>query len=223
MPGNLNEGDCTLTMTDARREDSGQYIFRFEESPTSRIKYNYENSLISVNITDLTRMPEISIPEKIISGQEVTLTCSFPVDCPGTILIFQWSRSDQDGIWKNSSTVTFTLCQNNHNISVTCKVILPAVMASTKRTINLDVYSPPTTIITREINDCGNVDSKIIAGIVAGNVIILILISLGIFCFVKRYMEKKLLGNGRNKREETEPTYQDLKGQNDIYSIINTQ
>ncbi|XP_063798397.1 uncharacterized protein LOC134965923 isoform X2 [Pseudophryne corroboree] len=134
MPGNLNEGDCTLTMTDARREDSGQYIFRFEESPTSRIKYNYENSLISVNIT-----------------------------------------------------------------------------------------GPPTTIITREINDCGNVDSKIIAGIVAGNVIILILISLGIFCFVKRYMEKKLLGNGRNKREETEPTYQDLKGQNDIYSIINTQ
>ncbi|XP_063797750.1 sialic acid-binding Ig-like lectin 5 [Pseudophryne corroboree] len=152
MPGNLNEGDCTLTVTDARREDSGQYIFRFEESPTSRIKYNYEKSLISVNITDLTRMPEISIPEKIISGQEVTLTCSFPVDCPGTILNFQWSKSDQDGIWKNSSTVTFTPSQSDHNISVTCNVTLPTVMTSTQRTIILDVYYPPSIVIMGEIN-----------------------------------------------------------------------
>ncbi|XP_075047001.1 TYRO protein tyrosine kinase-binding protein-like [Mixophyes fleayi] len=77
-------------------------------------------------------------------------------------------------------------------------------------------------------SDCRSMDSKLIAGIVAGNIIFLLLISLGLYYFLKRYMEKRLLGNGQNgqngqnEHEETEPTYQDLIGQkNSIYHNIN--
>ncbi|XP_075046146.1 sialic acid-binding Ig-like lectin 16 [Mixophyes fleayi] len=152
LTGNTDNGDCTLTITDARREDSGTYYFRIEDGELSHIRYNYVHSPLTVTVTDLTQKPEISIPGNIISGQEVTLTCSLPVNCSGASPIFQWRKEDQKRIWENSTTVTFTPSQSDHNKSVTCKMTIPSVRKPTQKAINLDVHYPPSITITGKNN-----------------------------------------------------------------------
>ncbi|XP_075047002.1 sialic acid-binding Ig-like lectin 16 [Mixophyes fleayi] len=152
MTGDPDKGDCTLTITDARRDDIGEYYFRFEKSDGSPVKNSYNRHPISVTVTDLTQLPEISIPRKLLSGQEVTLTCSPPVNCSGTPPIFQWTKSNQNGIWKNSSTVIFTPSPNDHNQSITCEVTFPTVKKSTQKTVILDVHYPPSIKIEGDLN-----------------------------------------------------------------------
>ncbi|XP_075047000.1 sialic acid-binding Ig-like lectin 6 [Mixophyes fleayi] len=153
MTGDPDKRDCTLTITDARRDDIGEYYFRFEKSDGSPVKNSYNRHPISVTVTDLTQLPEISIPRKLLSGQEVTLTCSPPVNCSGTPPIFQWTKSNQNGIWKNSSTVIFTPSWSDHNQSITCEVTFPTVKKSTQKTVILDVHYPPSIKIEGDIND----------------------------------------------------------------------
>ncbi|XP_063797748.1 sialic acid-binding Ig-like lectin 13 [Pseudophryne corroboree] len=148
LTGNPNTGNCSLTITSARREDSGTYYFRFEETPDSTIKYSYKLSKTTVRVTALSRKPEIYIPRNITAGQEVTLTCSFPVTCPGLSPTFQWTKGDQNMC--KDSTVTFTPTRSDNKKPMTCKVTLPNV-TPTQTSINLDVQYPQIITITGEI------------------------------------------------------------------------
>ncbi|XP_077116179.1 myeloid cell surface antigen CD33-like [Ranitomeya variabilis] len=47
LTGNPDTGDCTLTITDAKEEDNGIYYFRFVESRSSTLKYNYNREAIT--------------------------------------------------------------------------------------------------------------------------------------------------------------------------------
>ncbi|XP_063798392.1 sialic acid-binding Ig-like lectin 13 isoform X2 [Pseudophryne corroboree] len=140
LTGNPDIRDCTLTITSARREDNGEYYFRFEETTHSSNKCNYVTNTTILTVRDLTREPEISNPGPLISGREVTLTCSPPGNCSGAFPVFQWTKSNQIGIWKKTANVTFTPSQSDHRQSITCNVTFPAVNSSTQRTINLDVH-----------------------------------------------------------------------------------
>ncbi|XP_063798398.1 sialic acid-binding Ig-like lectin 8 [Pseudophryne corroboree] len=248
--GDVSRGDCSLSINSALSGDTNYYQFRLEDT----VRMIYRDIVPHLTVTALRDQPEISPVKSLVAGEEVTLTCMSPGRCSGYFPTITWTgvkgtsrtfKSDHtDGNRTFFSNFTFTASERDNQSPLTCTVTFHPSMVTTSKTVILHVESfqdllmsthfydhystdnpsgdPPSTNIPT--GDCRNVDYKIIGGIVAGNVIILILISLGLFCFLKRYMEKRPLGSGRDEREVTEPTYQDLKGQkNDIYSIINTQ
>ncbi|XP_063797749.1 sialic acid-binding Ig-like lectin 13 [Pseudophryne corroboree] len=150
LTGNPDIGDCTLTITGARKEDRGTYSFRFEESPRSAVKYSYISPMVSVAVTELSQKPEIYVPGKITAGQEVTLTCSLPGTCSGLSPAFQWTMGDQK-MHKDSSTMTFTPSRSDNMKIITCTVTLPNLVTATQTYINMVVQYPPTFTITGEI------------------------------------------------------------------------
>ncbi|XP_056398687.1 sialic acid-binding Ig-like lectin 13 [Hyla sarda] len=148
LTGNPDTGDCTLTITGARKEDEGEYFFRFEESKYSKVKYSYNREMrTTITVPDLTEEPVISDVGTLTAGIDKTVTCAPPGDCHVTSFIFQWKKSDVSGIWKNSSTVTFTPSLEDHQKTITCEM-----RNSTQRTILLDVCCPTSVTITSEIN-----------------------------------------------------------------------
>ncbi|XP_011936468.1 PREDICTED: sialic acid-binding Ig-like lectin 13 isoform X5 [Cercocebus atys] len=87
--GNPREKNCSLSITDARRRDSGLYFFRMEEG---WMKYNYKSPPLSVHVTALTHRPDILIPGTLKSGRPRNLTCSVPWAYPPqnlTLTVFQ--------------------------------------------------------------------------------------------------------------------------------------
>ncbi|XP_073457965.1 sialic acid-binding Ig-like lectin 12 isoform X1 [Aquarana catesbeiana] len=99
--GDPNNGDCTLKITNAKKEDEGTYFFRFEESKDSINKYNYLDTEVTLQVTDITEVDGYSIQvDQTVTVQKglcVTIPCTFTAD---HIKSFNSSR----GHWK-------TICQ----------------------------------------------------------------------------------------------------------------
>ncbi|XP_073511860.1 sialic acid-binding Ig-like lectin 14 isoform X3 [Phyllobates terribilis] len=141
LTGNPDIGDCTLTITDARKEDQGRYFFRFEESKESKVKYTYYRDTTTINVTDLTEEPVISELGILIAGISKTLTCSPPKNCSVASLYFQLKKSNVADVWKkNSPTVTFTPSPSDHQENITCEMT-NSEGKTTRKTVFLDVYS----------------------------------------------------------------------------------
>ncbi|XP_071969075.1 sialic acid-binding Ig-like lectin 7 [Engystomops pustulosus] len=120
LMGNPDSGNCTLAISHAKKEDSGEYYIRYENNVT-KIKYNYcQKTRTSITVNDLGA-PVISDLKTEIGGA-ITVTCSPPVNCSSTSLVIQWKKSNVDGIWKNSSTTTFTPSGNDQQESITCEM-----------------------------------------------------------------------------------------------------
>ncbi|XP_069802868.1 sialic acid-binding Ig-like lectin 13 [Dendropsophus ebraccatus] len=227
LMGNPDSGDCTLTITDARREDEGKYFFRFAESKDIGVKYSYYREVTTaITVTDLTEEPVISDLGTVTAGIDKTVTCSPPGNCSATSLLIQWKKSDVSGIWKTSPTITFTPSLYDHQKTITCEMITSGGN-TTKKTILLDVDYP--CISTREhTNDSTkSLDSTFFIGIIIGmTIVIIVLLAIIIvgFChFLKRRQKKRRLGKGSPdpRTQGTESTYEELKGQSkDIYSDL---
>ncbi|XP_040182920.1 sialic acid-binding Ig-like lectin 12 [Rana temporaria] len=82
--GDPNNGDCTLKITNARKEDGGTYVFRFEESKHSIVQYNYLNTPVNVHVTDIREVDGYSIQvDQTVTVQKglcVTIPCTFTAD-----------------------------------------------------------------------------------------------------------------------------------------------
>ncbi|XP_063291533.1 sialic acid-binding Ig-like lectin 16 [Pelobates fuscus] len=162
MTGNVNNRDCSLTINDAKKQDNGTYYFRIEDGVDGVLKWNYKDSYLDVNVKDLTEKPQIILPEKLVAGNEVTLTCKPPDtgNCSGTATEIRWGRLEKEDRTKSDpliicgekrtrisqckeSTITFTLSQNDHQTAITCNVTFPAVGNSTQTSVTLDVQYPP--------------------------------------------------------------------------------
>ncbi|XP_044127837.1 sialic acid-binding Ig-like lectin 12 isoform X4 [Bufo gargarizans] len=76
LMGNPDFGDCTLTITDARREDEGVYFFRFEDYKAGGVRFSYFTKVTNISVTDLTEEPVISDLGKVIADDhQGTITC----------------------------------------------------------------------------------------------------------------------------------------------------
>uniref|UniRef100_A0A8C5QNK2 Ig-like domain-containing protein n=1 Tax=Leptobrachium leishanense TaxID=445787 RepID=A0A8C5QNK2_9ANUR len=155
---NASNRDCSFTLTDVDKRDAGKYEFRIEDGTDQQLKWNYRIYPTYITVTDLTDKPEIVLPEMLVAGQDVSLICRSPGRSCGTPSIFTWeinrdqakSNSFITCEGKNMSIseceepkITLYLSKDDHNTSITCKVTLPAVNRSTKKTITLNVqYSP---------------------------------------------------------------------------------
>ncbi|XP_066465471.1 sialic acid-binding Ig-like lectin 13 [Eleutherodactylus coqui] len=153
LTGNPDTGDCSLKITNARKEDAGIYFFRFEENKNSPVKFGFnDKAKTTVTVIDLTEEPVISDPWTVIAGINKTLTCTPPGNCSATALVIQWKKSNVAGVWENSSNVTFTPSLYDLQENITCQMT-NSNRTTTEKTILLDVCCPPAMIITWEIKE----------------------------------------------------------------------
>ncbi|KAM6223604.1 sialic acid-binding Ig-like lectin 11 [Rhynchocyon petersi] len=150
---------CSLSITDARKEDGGTYFFRVERG--KHFKYSYRDPVLTVNVTALTQVPDIIITEPLESGRPSLVTCSVPGACDrGTPLTFSWtgaalwSQGSPLGVY-NSSAITLTPGPQDHGTNLTCRVTFPRIGVTTERTVTLNVsYAPQNLTISFLRGDC---------------------------------------------------------------------
>uniref|UniRef100_G1Q5I1 Ig-like domain-containing protein n=1 Tax=Myotis lucifugus TaxID=59463 RepID=G1Q5I1_MYOLU len=141
--------NCSLQIRDARRSDSGRYVFRVERGDS--VKYNYKEKMLDLQVTALTEKPHIRVREPLESGRPTQLACSLPGACEGgRPLTFSWAGAAVDSLDPQnlrSSVLTFTPRPRDHGTSLTCQVKLQGSWVATQRTIRLNVsYAPLLTI-----------------------------------------------------------------------------
>ncbi|KAM5134535.1 myeloid cell surface antigen CD33-like [Callospermophilus lateralis] len=138
--GDPGTNNCSLSIRDAKHNDSGCYVFRVEKGT---FKWNYYNNKVFLHVTALTHTPDILVPGTLESGRPSNLTCSVPWACEqGTPPTFSWdgpSVSSLDPNIIHSSVLTLTPRPQDHGTNLTCQVKFPATGVTTERTIQLNV------------------------------------------------------------------------------------
>ncbi|XP_036088533.1 sialic acid-binding Ig-like lectin 14 isoform X2 [Rousettus aegyptiacus] len=147
--GDPMTNNCSLSLRDARRSDTGKYLIRVEKGYFEN--YNYIDDTLNLQVTELTEKPDIHGLEGLESGRPARLTCSLPGYCGGESLGFSWvgaaldSRKPQS--LRSSSVLTFTPRPGDHGTNLTCQVKRQGNRVITERTIRLNVsYAPALTI-----------------------------------------------------------------------------
>ncbi|XP_070257637.1 sialic acid-binding Ig-like lectin 5 [Myotis yumanensis] len=143
LPDSRNN-NCSLHVRDARRSDTGIYIFRMERGS---VKYNYQDKMLNLQVTALTEKPHIRIQEPLESGRPTQLACSLPGACEGgRPLTFSWEGAAVDSLDpqnRSSSVLTFTPRPRDHGTNLTCQVKREGSRWTSQRTIQLNVsYAP---------------------------------------------------------------------------------
>uniref|UniRef100_A0A8C0X156 Ig-like domain-containing protein n=1 Tax=Castor canadensis TaxID=51338 RepID=A0A8C0X156_CASCN len=138
----IRNNNCSLHITDARKGDSGHYVFRVERG--SDVKYTYRDKKLTLRVTALTEKPVIHFLEPLQSGRLSQLRCSVPGSCQGsTSLTFSWRGNVikmMDPSTLQTSELSLSPRPQDHNTSLTCQVNLHDV--TTERTIWLNVSCP---------------------------------------------------------------------------------
>uniref|UniRef100_A0A8C9UNT7 Ig-like domain-containing protein n=1 Tax=Spermophilus dauricus TaxID=99837 RepID=A0A8C9UNT7_SPEDA len=142
--------NCSLSIRDARKTDTGSYYFRVERGD---LRFNYVYDLVSVRVTALTHTPDILVPGTLESGRPSNLTCSVPWACEqGTPPTFSWEGPSVSSLGPNithSSVLTLTPRPQDHGTNLTCQVTLPGVNVTRTKTVHLNVsYSPQNLSVT---------------------------------------------------------------------------
>uniref|UniRef100_A0A7D9NJX9 Ig-like domain-containing protein n=1 Tax=Xenopus tropicalis TaxID=8364 RepID=A0A7D9NJX9_XENTR len=148
--GKVSAGDCSFSISDAQPGDTERYQLRLEGSQ----KHNYLAIQPFVFLTDL-KEPDISPTEGLIAGEEVTLTCTAPTNCPGLSPTFTWEGSvntertqshtlrHQDGNFSYWSNITFTPSPRDHNSPLSCTVTYKHGSAEKSITLNVEYLNKP--------------------------------------------------------------------------------
>ncbi|NP_001120417.1 sialic acid binding Ig-like lectin like 2 precursor [Xenopus tropicalis] len=148
--GKVSAGDCSFSISDAQPGDTDRYQFRVEDTGPS--KFTYRGTQPSVSVTEL-KEPDISPTKDLIAGEEVTLTCTAPTNCPGLSPTFTWEGSvntertqnhtlrHKDGNFSYWSNITFTPSPRDHNTPLTCTVTYKHESAKANITLNVE-YTP---------------------------------------------------------------------------------
>ncbi|XP_059521820.1 sialic acid-binding Ig-like lectin 5 isoform X1 [Myotis daubentonii] len=134
--------NCSLLIRDARRSDTGIYIFRMERGS---VKYSYQDKMLNLQVTALTEKSHIRIREPLESGHPTELACSLPGACEGgRPLTFSWAGAAVDSLnpqTLRSSVLTFIPRPRDHGTNLTCQVKREGSQWTTQRTIRLNVSS----------------------------------------------------------------------------------
>ncbi|XP_045703193.1 sialic acid-binding Ig-like lectin 5 isoform X1 [Phyllostomus hastatus] len=134
--------DCSLIIRDARKSDTGIYVFRLEKG--KNVRYTYQDKKLTLQVTD---QPDILTVEPLQSGRSTQLTCSLPGFCQGgSPLAFSWMGAAVDSLNHqnlHSSVLTFTPRPQDHGTNLTCEVKCQRSRVTMERTIRLNVFFPP--------------------------------------------------------------------------------
>uniref|UniRef100_A0A8C9ATG6 Ig-like domain-containing protein n=1 Tax=Prolemur simus TaxID=1328070 RepID=A0A8C9ATG6_PROSS len=121
--GDVKNRNCSLSIRDAKIEDTGTYFFQVESSNSE--KYTYENNKLKLQVTALTEKPDIHSLEPVESGRPTNLSCSLPGSCEGgRPLTFSWvgaALKSLDPDTLHSSAITLTPRPQDHGTNLTCQ------------------------------------------------------------------------------------------------------
>uniref|UniRef100_A0A8C0X184 Ig-like domain-containing protein n=1 Tax=Castor canadensis TaxID=51338 RepID=A0A8C0X184_CASCN len=150
----IRNNNCSLHITDARKGDSGHYVFRVERGSDCKIYLPGQEA----DFEALTEKPVIHFLEPLQSGRLSQLRCSVPGSCQGsTSLTFSWRGNVikmMDPSTLQTSELSLSPRPQDHNTSLTCQVNLHDV--TTERTIWLNVsYAPQNLSISHLRNGTG--------------------------------------------------------------------
>ncbi|XP_044526973.1 sialic acid-binding Ig-like lectin 10 [Gracilinanus agilis] len=143
LVGDPGKDNCSLSIVDVQRRDSGQYFFRMKRGPTE--KFSYLSYKVRLNVEVLTEKPDIYIPEILEPERSVTLICAAPWVCgKATLPIFSWAGAALSNLRPSQgnpyfSELTFTPRSQDHGTNLTCQVIFPGAGVKTETTIPLNV------------------------------------------------------------------------------------
>ncbi|KAM5297353.1 sialic acid-binding Ig-like lectin 11 [Glossophaga mutica] len=147
--GEPGDNNCSLSITNALKSHRGKYYFRLERDP---VNHSYQSNLVTVDVTELTQIPDIRVKEPLESGCPAYLTCSMPGACePPTI---SWTGAvlrplGLDQAAYNSSEILLTPGPQDHGTNLTCRVTFPRTSVSRERTLTLNVsYAPRNLTIS---------------------------------------------------------------------------
>uniref|UniRef100_A0A8D2J5D8 Ig-like domain-containing protein n=1 Tax=Varanus komodoensis TaxID=61221 RepID=A0A8D2J5D8_VARKO len=129
----LDQGDCSLTIKNARKTDRKQYIFRVEREPRAKFTYSGQLYLDSLALFLELGKPEIQIPRELRAGQPVNITCTAPASCPPMSPNMTWegiseaSTSGISAMLPSGSDIyrtvfNFRLSAADHGKLLTCSV-----------------------------------------------------------------------------------------------------
>ncbi|XP_062946841.1 sialic acid-binding Ig-like lectin 5 isoform X2 [Cynocephalus volans] len=150
LVGNVTTQNCSLSIRDARMEDTGTYFFRVEKG--DNVKHNYIHKKLNVQVTALTEKPDIHFLEPLESGRPANLSCSLPGSCEGgQPLTFSWMGDALTLMGPRtlrSWVLNLTLRPQDHGTNLTCQVKRQGAQVSTERTVQLNVsYAPQNLTI----------------------------------------------------------------------------
>uniref|UniRef100_A0A8D2DCR6 Ig-like domain-containing protein n=1 Tax=Sciurus vulgaris TaxID=55149 RepID=A0A8D2DCR6_SCIVU len=156
LVGDPSKDNCSLMITDARREDGAGYFFRVERGPS--VKYNFLKGF-SLKVTDLTQKPDVFLPATLEPGRPVPVLCVFDLAferCPAPS--FSWSTKAVYSQGKGPpashfSTISLTPELRDHGTALTCRVLFPRQGVSTQRTVQLSVAHAPKELVIRVFRD----------------------------------------------------------------------
>ncbi|XP_023604086.1 sialic acid-binding Ig-like lectin 6 [Myotis lucifugus] len=143
LPVDPKSSDCSLTIRDVNKRDSGTYFFYLKYG---RYEHTYRDTFFTLKVTALTDKPDIQIPGPLESGRPKKLNCYVPWACEeGTPPIFSWTSAAYTSLDPRShhlsSVLTLTPRPQDHGTNLTCQVYFPATGVSVERTIRLNVAS----------------------------------------------------------------------------------
>uniref|UniRef100_A0A8C3VZM6 Ig-like domain-containing protein n=1 Tax=Catagonus wagneri TaxID=51154 RepID=A0A8C3VZM6_9CETA len=143
LSGDPGANNCSLSIRDARKRDSGSYYFRLVRG--AEVKYSYRYSPLTVNVTALTWTPDIYVKEPLKSGSGSHLTCSLPGACDrATYPAVSWIGAALDSsAASKSSEILLTPRPQDHGTDLTCRVTFPRAAVSTEKTLNSVSVFPP--------------------------------------------------------------------------------
>ncbi|XP_068944946.1 sialic acid-binding Ig-like lectin 13 isoform X2 [Petaurus breviceps papuanus] len=137
--------DCTLSIKSAQKSDTGKYILSVEKG---ELKHEFKNTVF-VNVSDLTKKPDIQVLGTLGAGAQGTLICTMPGACEGknsptflwmgSALSFQSAGTRTDA----SSKISFIPKPWDHGTNITCRVTFKTSGVTSDRTIQLEVTYPP--------------------------------------------------------------------------------
>ncbi|XP_047385393.1 sialic acid-binding Ig-like lectin 5 isoform X4 [Sciurus carolinensis] len=143
--GDVRANNCSLSIRDARLEDTGRYILRADIGPNTR--HFYRDKKLALQVTVLTEKPVIHFLEPLVSGHPTSLRCHLPGSCEeGRPLLFSWMgavTNPMDPGALQSSVLSLTPRPQDHSTSLTCQVELQGAQVTTERTVQLNVSYPP--------------------------------------------------------------------------------
>uniref|UniRef100_A0A452HWN7 Ig-like domain-containing protein n=1 Tax=Gopherus agassizii TaxID=38772 RepID=A0A452HWN7_9SAUR len=133
--------DCSLHISDVRAGDRDHYYFRFVKGDFkySEAWESWRLNFNGVSCLDLTEQPVLRVPEVLLSGQLVIVTCQAPGSCSGTPPQITWtggfdytarnvSLALMNGSISYSSELSFTPAPGDDGKELVCMVTYPAVV-----------------------------------------------------------------------------------------------
>ncbi|XP_062912760.1 B-cell receptor CD22-like isoform X3 [Mobula hypostoma] len=154
--GHMQSENCSLKIRNLKESDGGKYYFRIEASADKWSDPIGFTLLISRSL----EKPVIKVPERVVEGEAVSLTCSVHSYCPEDNPVFEWhlpgfnipqltgkvSQVFQDYHWIYSHTVVYTPMLENSHQSVKCVANFGPQTLSRETEISLDVKNPPRNV-----------------------------------------------------------------------------